>query len=551
MTLEGFLTNFGVLTEATGGVGHLRNLILELAAKGQLVSQQATDEPASILVKRIFEEHRIPPSGESLHSVAIPFAIPASWIWGTGALVFTFITSGSRGWAQHYSEEGPIFLRIGNLNYATTALDLSSIQRVSPPSDAEGSRTRVQTGDILISITGDTGMIGLVPSDLGEAYVNQHIALSRPSRNICPAYLAKILTAPFSLGRFQRAQRGIKNSLGLADIKKLLFPIPPLAEQERIVAKVDQLMALCDELEAQQTKKRETGTKLTQSALDALTSAEGIEEFAKAWQRVTDNFQILFQKHESMGELRKAILGLAVRGRLAPQHQDEEPAAILLERIRILSPKKTEGRHAKKQDVTRAANSAPAIFAPPPQWQWATFTEVASIESRLVNPLEHGDQPHIAPDTIEKSTGRLLSYRTIREDKVTSPKHQFQAGQLLYSKIRPNLSKAVIVDFDGLCSADMYPITSRINTRYLLLCMLSDVFLMQVVQGDNRLAMPKVNQQQLAATVLPIPPLAEQQRIVAKVDQLLALCDTLESKLRDAEHGAQRLAEAMVAEIVA
>ena len=93
-------------------------------------------------------------------------------------------------------------------------------------------------------------MVGLVPRDLGEAYINQHIALARPSRDVLPEFVARSLTAPSLLGRLQRAQRGIKNSLGLDDIRNLGIPIPPYEEQERIVAKVDQLLALCDDLEA-------------------------------------------------------------------------------------------------------------------------------------------------------------------------------------------------------------------------------------------------------------------------------------------------------------
>ena len=101
-----------------------------------------------------------------------------------------FVTSGARGWAAYYSSGGAIFLRIGNLDYGTTAIDLSEIQHVSPPPGAEGERTRVSAGDILVSITGDTGMVGLVPPAFPQAYINQHIALLRPSPRICQQYLA-------------------------------------------------------------------------------------------------------------------------------------------------------------------------------------------------------------------------------------------------------------------------------------------------------------------------------------------------------------------------
>ena len=181
--------------------------------------------------------------------------------------LLTFVTSGSRGWAAHYAKEGSIFLRIGNLDYGTTDLDLSDVQRVNPPNGAEGERTLVQEGDILISITGDTGMVGLVPAALSAAHINQHIALARPSERLFKRYLAMFFSSPPSLGDFKRSQRGIKNSLGLEDIRSVVVLLPPVAEQYRIVAKVDELMALCDRLEAQLTAARNESRRLLEAVL--------------------------------------------------------------------------------------------------------------------------------------------------------------------------------------------------------------------------------------------------------------------------------------------
>ncbi|MDX2055009.1 MAG: restriction endonuclease subunit S [Polyangiaceae bacterium] len=173
------------------------------------------------------------------------------------------------------------------------------------------------------------------------------------------------------------------------------------------------------------------------------------------------------------------------------------------------------------------------------------------MRTNLVSPGNFLDLPHVAPDNIEKGTGRLLGYRSVREDAVTSSKHRFFPGQILYSKIRPNLSKVVVIDFEGLCSADMYPLNPRIEREYLQLFLLSAAFLEQVVREDNRLAMPKVNQAQLSATRIAVPPLAEQKRIVARVEHLMKLCDDLEAKLRRAEDRASKLVEAVVQELVA
>ena len=179
-------------------------------------------------------------------------------------------------------------------------------------------------------------------------------------------------------------------------------------------------------------------------------------------------------------------------------------------------------------------------------WRWARFYEVANIASNLVQPRKYLDFPHIAPNNIEKQTGKLLEYRTVKEDKVHSANHRFFSGQIIYSKIRPNLSKAIIVDFDGLCSADMYPLDASINKYYLLKYILSSIFLSKAVKKDTRVAMPKINQAELNLIPVPIPPANEQKRIVAKVDELMALCDELEEKLKQSQADSEILMEAVV-----
>lgn len=171
-------------------------------------------------------------------------------------------------------------------------------------------------------------------------------------------------------------------------------------------------------------------------------------------------------------------------------------------------------------------------------WEEKKFSEVAVIKSNLVSPFDYLDYPHIAPDSIEKFTGRLLSYRTIREDNVKSPKHLFYKGQILYSKIRPYLSKAIIADVDGLCSADMYPIEALCNTKYLLKYMLSTEFLEQSTTAGSRSLLPKINQKELSSISVPLPTLPEQHEIVRLIDDLLAR-----------ERAAQQAAEQALASI--
>ena len=151
------------------------------------------------------------------------------------------------------------------------------------------------------------------------------------------------------------------------------------------------------------------------------------------------------------------------------------------------------------------------------------FDEVAIIKSNLVDPAEYQDYPHIAPDNIEKKTGVLLEYHTIAEDGVKSGKHRFYPGQILYSKIRPNLSKVVVIDFDGLCSADMYPIEAIGDAKCLWYFMLSENFLEQASSAGSRSVLPKINQKELSALTVTIPDSLEEQKEIANIiDSLFA-----------------------------
>jgi type I restriction enzyme S subunit len=207
--------------------------------------------------------------------------LPVGWSTSTGSEIFELVTSGSRGWAKYYSDNGPLFIRIGNLDHGSVELDLKDVQRVTPPNDSEGKRTRLEPNDILISITAELGMIALVPDDLGEAYVNQHVALARPVPEIAARFLAWYLASE-SDGKKQllELKRGAtKVGLGLPDIRNLILPLAPLNEQRRIAAKLDTTLAAVEAC-----RKRLDGVavilkRFRQAVLSAATSGELTREW--------------------------------------------------------------------------------------------------------------------------------------------------------------------------------------------------------------------------------------------------------------------------------
>ena len=264
------------LRHAKAQLQRYRQSVLAAAVTGQLTQawreQHPETEPAEELLERILEQRREQWNGRGKYKEPVaPTAdhdLPETWVLATSDQLVHFVTSGSRGWAEYYSEEGAIFLRIGNLEHEDIALDLDDIQRVRPPGGAEGSRTRVQTNDILISITADVGMVALVDTDIGEAYINQHVALARPSVEVNPRFLAWLLASKPTKAQWKLLQRGAtKVGLGLNDIRAVQLGLPPLAEQHQIVAQVEARTTAIDHLEAELDRQINRANRLRQSTL--------------------------------------------------------------------------------------------------------------------------------------------------------------------------------------------------------------------------------------------------------------------------------------------
>lgn len=222
--------------------------------------------------------------------------LPERWGWDKAGCLFESVTSGSRGWAKHYSDKGAAFIRITNLGFDSLKLDLSEekIQHVDPPNNAEGLRTRVQEGDFLFSITGYLGMFAIAPK-IDKAYVNQHIALAKPLSGFCKDYLGYYITAKTGgHHHLNRLTKGaVKAGLGLDDIRSFPFPMCSQEEQKKIVSKIESRLSVVESLE--------------HDIANGLKQAEA---------------------------LRQSLLKKAFEGKLVPQDPNDEPASVLLERIK-------------------------------------------------------------------------------------------------------------------------------------------------------------------------------------------------------------------------
>lgn len=164
----------------------------------------------------------------------------------------------------------------------------------------------------------------------------------------------------------------------------------------------------------------------------------------------------------------------------------------------------------------------------PEQWTCNRFKAIANVKANLVHPDDYLDMPQIAPDCIEKNSGKLIKIQTVQEANVISDNHFFYKGQILYSKIRPTLNKVTIAPYDGLCCADMYPIETKLYLKYALFQMLSSTFNNQVaVVVQDRVKMPKINKEELDQILMVVPPFAEQQAIASYLDEKTSQIDSL------------------------
>lgn len=275
-----------------------------------------------------------------------------------------------------------------------------------------------------------------------------------------------------------------------------------------------------------------------------------VSEFLVVESKNTELSNELTHQLDLIKQLRQAFLREAMQGKLVPQDPNDEPASELLKRIKAEKEKLIREGKLKKDKPLPPIRPEEIPFEIPKGWVWVRFGDVVDIQSNLVAPSKFPNHPHVAPDNIEKGTGKLLTYRTVLEDNVQSGNHYFYVGQLLYSKVRPKLNKVVRVDFEGLCSADMYPLMPRLNRDYLLYCMLSEYFLLEVDRFDNRVKMPKINQNQLSQIPVPVPGFGEQAQIANKLDELLNYCDELGESIEKSQTENKQLLEQLLREAI-
>ncbi|HCR7259291.1 TPA: restriction endonuclease subunit S [Shigella flexneri] len=494
------------------GIKKLRELILELAVRGKLVPQDPNDEPASDLLKRIAaEKAELVKQGKikkqkplpEISEEEKPFELPEGWEWVHLPDIYCSISESSRKIkSSEILPEGKYPVIEQSQEFISGYCNNECLLiKLNNPVIVFGDHTRNIKFIDFDFVVGADGVKILSPILICERFFF------------------------WQLRSFKLDVRGYARHFKV--LNSCLFALPPIAEQERIVEKVSSLMSLCDQLEQQSLTSLDAHQQLVETLLGTLTDSQNTAELAENWARISEYFDTLFTTEASVDALKQTILQLAVMGKLVPQDPNDEPASELLKRIAQEKAQLVEEGKIKKQKPLPPISDEEKPFELPEGWEWCRIGNIVNIKSELVSPKDYLNLYQVAPDIIEKGTGRVISKRTVKESGVKGPNSRFYKGQIVYSKIRPSLSKVFLAEYNGLCSADMYPLDCYINPNYLLKYILSIPFLMQVKKAENRIKMPKLNSDSFYNIIVAIPPYNEQQAIFDKINSIEAVCNGL------------------------
>jgi type I restriction enzyme S subunit len=562
MTPETFCEQFATFAEAPNGVAKLRELILQLAVQGKLGTQDVNDEPAVVTHS---EGNRIPDTGDRV--------LPNDWAIASLGDVARLRRGFDLPVGNRKTGDVPIFAANGIVGYH----------------DEVGV-----TGPGVV--TGRSGTIGKVHFVPGN-YWPLNTALYVENFNGNDPQFIVLLLRSADLKRFS-SQTAVP-TLNRNVAHKAIVLVPPLAEQRRIVGKVDQLLGLCDELSARQAARREARERLVGATLDRLVSASWdrlpaclpaedqspvirhntrqqppstpvhtdkrtLSESAERRQagslshahRLRDHFDRLFDTPTTLPQLRQAILQLAVQGQLVPQDPNDEPIDAVLAKMWEHKRRLIDSRTIREPALQQPVSNDDAPFKLPTGWCWQRWGNVCDwITYGFTRPMSHVDSgpPIVTAKNVRDGFISLTEthYADAAEFAALSPKDRPRKGDLLIVKDGATIGRAAIVEDD-----QPFCISQTVAVLWLESCRLYRPFLLLMIQAASTqkaiweaaegAAMPHLSITDFAKMILPVPPLSEQKRIVSKVTELLSLCDALEAKLTQAESASTQLLSAAV-----
>ncbi|MCF0702872.1 restriction endonuclease subunit S [Klebsiella pneumoniae] len=531
------------------GIKKLRELILELAVRGKLVPQDPNDEPASELLKRIaVEKAELVKQGKIKKQKPLPeisedekpYELPEGWEWvrlGNVGVCSTGKTP-STSVSSHFNGNIP-FVGPGQI---TQCGEITQADKFLSE-DGMLNSTEANNGDIFTVCIG--GSIGK------SAVVSERVAFNQQINSIKPVlvdskYIYFSISTTLFISSIVTASTGSATPIiNRSKWESLLIPCAPVAEQHSIVAKVNELMALCDQLEQQSLISLEAHQQLVETLLATLVDSQHAEDLTENWARISQHFDTLFTTEASIDALKQTILQLAVMGKLVPQDPNDEPASELLKRIEQEKALLVKEGKIKKQKPLPPINDEEKPFELPKGWEWCRLGHcIHLISGQHLKPNEYteniieGAIPYITGPAEFGDLNPTYSKFTIEKRAVAEPK------DILVTCKGAGLGKLNVVNVEIAISRQLMAIrTVRANCDYfkLLLSSMYDYF-----QGKGvGIAIPGISREDVIEPVISLPPLNEQERIVSRVNALFGTCDHLKSRLKSAQQTQLHLADAL------
>ena len=532
------LDHFDRISDVPDAISCLRRFVLDLAVRGKLVEQDPRDEPASEMLKRIqTEKARLVKTGEKRKEEPLPelcnedrfFKLPSGWGWVRFGEIYS-LEYGDNLPAERRSNTGeyPVYGSNG-------IVGSHSVCFVNEPC-------------IVVGRKGSAGALNL--SLAGGCCVTDVAYYCVPPHGLDLAFTFKLF---HTLG-LDTLGKGIKPGLNRNDAYLLPLALPPLAEQHRIVAKVDELMALCDRLEVAQAEREIQRDRLAAASLHRLNNGASADAFREHARFYFNHLPRLTTRPEHIRQLRQSILNLAVRGQLASQDPNDEPAALLL--FHLTADAKA---YALDQGIA-PPNPAPITeediaFPAPSGWEWVRLSSLFKVITDGDHQPPPKSEDGIAFLTIGNiTTGRLdfSNCRFVEKEYLESLAVYRKPvyGDILYTVVGATYGRPAYVDSRRqFCVQRHIAIlkpTDKMNVRFLCSLLASPLVYEQATRSTTGTAQPTIPLRPLRNFLVLLPPLAEQHRIIAKVDELMALCDRLETQLTTTQTENRRLLETVL-----
>ena len=553
MDAQLFLAEFGYIANAPGGVGKLRELILQLAVQGKLIVSTTSDVSSRVLldevraVKADLVSCKMLPREKPFPEVLsreITVDAPSHWKWVRFGELWQLLSGRDLEPSQYNDSKNGIPYITGASNIENGII---AVNRWTPDPVVVSV-----TGDLLITCKGTIGKTAF--NALGDVHIARQImAIRNFSRKLDTCFL-KIWLDGF-VGQLVEKSKSMIPGFSRDDLVLAAYPVFPIDEQSRIVAKVDELMALCDKLEAQQQARRKLQNNLRQSTLQAVASSQSPHQLQTAWARLAANFGRLFHAPEDVAEIKSLILDLAIQGLLTDRSFEDEATDMLIGRsLAAKRARLTSGEMKNKKpsatDITDVEINIPS------HWTRASLDDLFQfIDYRGKTPTKTNGgvvlvtAKNVRPGFIAIDPIEYLSESSYQEWMTRGfPR----IGDLLITTEAPLGNVARIEEQPSFALAqrviDLQPFAD-INTKCAMYFMMSPLFQSLLSENSTGMTAKGIKAGKLKQLLLPTPPKEEQHRIVLRVEELMKVCAVLSSQVELARKQSARFAVASISSL--